>query len=287
MRAWPCLHFKKQNQPIAPITKTKDMNAHWLVPQWPVPAHVHAVFTTRAGGLSAAPYDSLNLGDHVGDQPADVSANRTILQQAIQAKPVFLQQVHGTQIEWISPDTPQGTPADGCITDKRGMACTIMVADCLPVLLTNEQGTVVAAVHAGWRGLAGEGGQGVLEEIIEVFSALDAVDTTKIAIKIIAWLGPCIGPDVFEVGPEVRDAFVAWDPMAEALFKPSHRATGLGKWLADLQGLARLRLAAMGVTQIYGNDGSEPWCTVSNPSQFFSYRRDGVSGRMAACIWLD
>jgi YfiH family protein len=158
-----------------------------------------------------------------------------------------------------------------------------MVADCLPVLLTNQQGSRVAAVHAGWRGLVGQGGQGVLETIFEYFMASALVDTAHDATEIIAWLGPCIGPKAFEVGDEVRDAFAAHDRAALALFKPQPA----GKWLADLQGLARLRLAALGVTQIYGNDGSRSWCTVSQPSRFFSYRRDGVSGRMAACIWLD
>ena len=263
------------------------MDPDWLVPQWPAPAHVHAVCTTRASGVSAAPFDSLNLGDHVGDRPLDVAANRAILQQAINARPVFLSQVHGTHVEWLSDNTVHGTPADGCITDQPGVACTIMVADCLPVLLTNEQGSLVAAAHAGWRGLAGEGGRGVLEAVIEHFSARAPVNKAQVATKIIAWLGPCIGPQSFEVGDEVRDAFVAHDPAALAMFTPKAGDSSGGKWLADLQGLARMRLAAQGVTQIYGNDGMQPWCTVSNPSRFFSYRRDRVSGRMAACIWLD
>jgi YfiH family protein len=259
------------------------VNADWLVPQWPAPAHVHAVCTTRAGGTSVAPYDSLNLGDHVGDRPLDVAANRAILQQAMGAQPVFLSQVHGAQVVWLSDKTVHGTQADGCITDQPRVACTIMVADCLPLLLTNQQGSRVAAVHAGWRGLAGQGGQGILEAVLERFRAPAPVDSVQDASKIIAWLGPCIGPEAFEVGDEVRDAFVVHDRAALALFKPQ----ASGKWLADLQGLARLRLAALGVTQIYGNDGSRSWCTVSQPLRFFSHRRDRVSGRMAACIWLD
>ncbi|WP_114970489.1 peptidoglycan editing factor PgeF [Rhodoferax ferrireducens] len=261
----------------------RTVNPDWLVPQWPAPGHVHAVCTTRAGGTSSAPYNSLNLGDHVGDRSQDVAANRAILQQVIEAQPVFLSQVHGTHVEWLSDQTAHGTQADGCITDQPGLACTIMVADCLPVLFTNAPGSLVAAAHAGWRSLAGEQGDGILERIFERFSALAPVDSAQEAIKIIAWLGPCIGPDKFEVGDEVRDAFAAHDPAALAMFRPQ----GAGKWLANLAGLARLRLAALGVTQIYGNDGSSPWCTVSNSSRFFSYRRDGVSGRMAACIWRD
>lgn len=263
------------------------MNPDWLIPKWPAPGHVHAVCTTRAGGVSVAPFDSLNLGDHVGDRPVDVAANRAILQQAIDAQPVFLSQEHGAHVEWLSDKTAQGAPADGCITEQPRLACTIMVADCLPVLLTNAQGSLVAAAHAGWRGLAGQRQQGILDAVLACFSAPALMDKEQDASKIIAWLGPCIGPDAFEVGADVRDAFVAQDRAALPMFTPQTGDRAHGKWLADLQGLARLRLAALGVTQIYGNDGSRPWCTVSQPSRFFSYRRDRVSGRMAACIWLD
>ena len=259
------------------------MNPDWLLPQWPAPAHVHAVCTTRAGGTSVAPYDSLNLGEHVGDDPVAVGANRAILQRAIAAQPVFLSQVHGAQSVWLSGTTVHGTAADGCVTDQSRVACTIMVADCLPVLLTNEHGSRVAAAHAGWRGLAGQGGRGIVETVVERLAALGGDAGGGPPSRIMAWLGPCIGPDAFEVGDEVRDAFVAHERAALPMF----RAKSEGKWLADLQGLARLRLAALGVTQIYGNDGSSAWCTVSNPSRFFSHRRDGVSGRMATCIWLD
>ena len=256
-------------------------NPDWLVPQWPAPANVHAVCSTRAGGCSAAPYDALNLGDHVGDVPSDVAANRVVFQQAIGAQPVFLSQVHGTHVERLSANTAHGAQADACITDQAYLACTIMVADCLPVLLTNEQGSLIAAAHAGWRSLAGQGGLGILEQVLEEFSALEPVDSAQAATKIIAWLGPCIGPQAFEVGDDVRDAFVVQDRAAQAMFSSQTP----GKWLANLQGLARLRLAAAGVTRIYGNDGSRNWCTVSQPSRFFSYRRDRVSGRMSACIW--
>lgn len=259
------------------------LNPDWLQPQWPAPANVHAVCTTRAGGHSVAPYDTLNLGDHVGDAPSAVAANRAVLQQAMGARPVFLSQVHGTHVEWLSDKTTNGTQADGCITAQAQLVCTIMVADCLPVLLTNAQGSLVAAVHAGWRSLAGSRGQGVLENVIACFRAQAPVSIDKYATNIIAWLGPCIGPQAFEVGDDVREAFLSQDPAAQTLFT----ARPNGKWLADLPGLARLRLAASGVTQIYGNDGSRDWCTVSQPSRFFSYRRDRVSGRLAACIWRD
>lgn len=259
------------------------MNPEWLLPQWPVPARVRAVCTTRAGGKSVAPYDSLNLGEHVGDSPREVAANRDILARAIGARPVFLSQPHGVHVASLSDETVHGTQADGCVTDQAGIACSIMVADCLPVLLTHQDGGVVAAAHAGWRGLAGPGGPGILESVVASVCALRGVDGARQALGIVAWLGPCIGPRAFEVGDEVRDAFLAHDPEAKAMF----RRQSSGKWLANLPGLARLRLAALGVQQIYGNDGGDSWCTVSNPLRFFSHRRDRISGRMAACIWLD
>ena len=259
------------------------MNPDWLVPQWPVPAQVRAVCTTRAGGCSQAPYDSMNLGDHVGDCPQDVAANRHLLQQAIGVPPVFLSQVHGTHAVWLSDQTAHGTTADACITDQTRVACTIMVADCLPVLFTNVQGTRVAAAHAGWRSLAGEGGAGILEAVFASFKAVVQDGIEFDATEIITWLGPCIGPQAFEVGAEVRHAFVGHDPASGVMFTPG----ASGKWLADLQGLARLRLQALGMTRIYGNDGSRAWCTVSQPSRFFSHRRDRISGRMAACIWME
>ena len=271
------------------------LHPDWLVPDWPAPAGVKAVFTTRAGGVSAVPFDTMNLGSHVGDLPASVNANRHLLKMATGTdRAVFLNQVHGVRVELLDPATPNGQPADACITVHRKLACTVMVADCLPVLLTSLDGTRVAAAHAGWRGLAGGGdaaGQGVVESIYESFSGFNQYRRAQAAIKIIAWLGPCIGPTAFEVGEEVKAAFVAPQPEAAACFV----AIGPGKYLADLPGLARLRLQALGVTQVYGNDGSAPWCTVGNPSRFFSHRRDAgipgngfaTTGRMAACIWLD
>jgi polyphenol oxidase len=257
------------------------LNPDWLIPDWPAPAHVRAVFTTRAGGVSRPPFDSLNLGDHVGDDLADVAINRRRLQSAIGVKPVFLQQVHGTQVAYVTPQTADGTVADACLTAQAGIACTIMVADCLPVLLTDLEGRAVAAAHAGWRGLAG----GVLTQTYAQFMALAGINTAQSAINIIAWLGPCIGPTAFEVGDEVRLAFEAMSPTAAHMFTP----LGSGKWLANLPSLARLQLHQLGITHIYGNDGSLDWCTVSQPSRFFSHRRDaavlGGSGRLAACIW--
>jgi YfiH family protein len=209
---------------------------------------------------------------------------------------VFLQQVHGTQVVDLHPGLADGAVADACVSTTPGLACTIMVADCLPLLLTNRQGTVVAAAHAGWRGLAGEGGQGVIETVFKTFSAQTLSHQAQAATQSIAsgvagqtlaWLGPCIGPQAFEVGPEVRDAFCAHDAAAAQHF--SEHAPG--KFLANLAALARQRLQALGIAQVYGNDGSPGWCTVSQPSRFFSHRRDsralGGSGRMATCIWLD
>ncbi len=260
--------------------------ADWLVPDWPAPANVKALCTTRSGGQSRAPYDLLNLGPHVGDNLADVQANRAVLQRALGVRPVFLEQVHGTHVQLINATTPDGAQADACLSTQTGVACTIMVADCLPILLCDTGGRWVAAAHAGWRGLAGQGGVGVVESTLaEVYAsnrALATVDIAQTAPEIIAWLGPCIGPTAFEVGGEVRDAFVDGAPDALDCFVPA----GAGKWWANLSALARQRLQAAGVKAVYGNDGSTPWCTVSNPSRFFSHRRDRVSGRFAACILL-
>jgi len=258
------------------------MHPDWLTPQWPAPRHVGAKCTSRAGGRSVGPFESLNLGDHVGDNPFAVGANRALLHEAIAARPVFLSQVHSIGVVELSRGTAHGTEADACITTERGVACTIMVADCLPVLFTDEQGRFAAAAHAGWRGLAGQAGIGVLESVSHHFLTPALGRRAQVAARTLAWLGPCIGPDAFEVGPEVKAAFEVHDPMAVACFKP---AAG-GKWLADLPALARQRLRALGVTQIFGNDSSPSWCTVRNPLRFFSHRRDRVSGRMAACVWL-
>jgi YfiH family protein len=242
-----------------------------LLPDWPAPARVRALMSLRDGGVSAAPYDSLNLGDHVGDDAAAVQRNRALLAGQLGAAPVFMQQVHGTAVERLP--SPHAVPvADACMSLQPGLACTIMVADCLPVLFCDTEGRAVAAAHAGWRGLAA----GVLE------STLAALRRAVPQAQWLAWLGPCIGPSAFEVGDEVRAAFVAQSAAATDCF----RAHTAGKWWADLPALARLRLAASDLQGIHGNDSSAPWCTVSDASRFFSHRRDRVSGRMAACIWL-
>jgi YfiH family protein len=240
---------------------------------WPALAGVRAFCSERAGGVSTAPYDTLNLGDHVGDDEAAVQENRRRYAATLQARPVFLKQVHGQGVVRLAAGTPDLAEADACWTTERGVACTMMVADCLPVLLADRRGTIVGAAHCGWRGLAG----GVLEALwAQMAPAAGA------AQDMLAWLGPCIGPEAFEVGAEVRDAFIAHDASGAALFKPH----GDGKFLADLPALARRRLAALGIAAIHGNDGSNAWCTVANPSRFFSHRRDRVSGRFAASVWL-
>lgn len=261
----------------------------WLVPDWPVPPGIRAVFTTRAGGVSAAPFDSFNLGDHVRDDPASVAANRERLRQATGARPVFLRQVHGLAVAPLDGATPDGTEADACVSGQAGQACTVMVADCLPVLWCRADGICVGASHAGWRGLAGEGGRGILEATFDAMvHDLPVRDRPAAARDLRVWLGPCIGPRAFEVGTEVREVFVAHQPAAQACFQAM---AAPGKYLADLPALARLRLQALGIAQVHGNDGSDGWCTVTQSSRFFSHRRDaarlGSTGRMAACIWRD
>lgn len=260
--------------------------ADWIVPDWPAPPSVRAVFTTRSGGVSVPPFDSFNLGDHVRDDPAAVASNRAQLAQAIGQRPVFLQQVHGTAVMPLDTHTTDGTAADACLSTSPGVACTIMVADCLPVLFAHTSGVVVAAAHAGWRGLA----NGVLENtFFAVVAAVQriqpAATPASVAQNTLAWLGPCIGPAAFEVGPEVCEAFVTRQPAAQQAFEARS-----GKFLAHLPLLARWRLGALGIAHVSGNDGTAPWCTVSQPSRFFSHRRDaarlGSTGRMAACIWL-
>ena len=257
--------------------------ADWLVPDWPAPECVRALCTTRCGGFSTLPYDSLNLGSHVGDDGDTVARNRAVLQAATGVRSVFLNQVHGTQMLTLVPGAPDNLSADGAFTSEFGLACTVMVADCLPILMCNGDGSMVAAVHAGWRGLAGVGGIGILEQAYQRFWPLAHVGYAQPATEMIAWLGPCIGPDTFEVGAEVVTAFSQTHPDALQYFKVRPG----GKWLANLPALARQRLNALGITQVFGNGGSPQWCTVSNPSRFFSHRRDGVSGRQAACIWLE
>lgn len=270
-----------------------QLHPDWLVPEWPAPAHVRSVFTTRAGGVSRPPYDSLNLGQPSGDNPDAVAANRRLLEQALGIAPVYLRQIHGIDTVELTADAfnvGQSVVADTWVTATRKRCCAVRVADCLPVLFTDTLGSAVAAAHAGWRGLA----KGVIESNFRRFEKLlqeraAPGGSGPVAPNTLAWLGPCIGPGAFEVGPEVRAAFVEQDPAAEQYF--TSKADAPGKWFADLAALARQRLHAMGITRIYGNDGSPSWCTVGNPSLFFSHRRDAVrlggSGRMAACIWID
>ena len=265
-----------------------QLHSDWLVPDWPAPAHVQAVCTTRHGGVSLPPFDSLNLGRPSGDDAQAVDINRARLAGALGRDVNYLSQVHGIRSVQLGSPVPAGSvEADACTSVVPGVVCAMRVADCLPVLLTDTAGRAVSAVHAGWRGLA----NGVLESNFRQFAGLlvgatAPVDHDAVSQQTLAWLGPCIGPTAFEVGPEVRAAFVQHDAQAAACFTPLHG----NKWLGDLAGLARLRLRAMGVTRIYGNDSDTRWCTFNNPLRFFSHRRDnltlGGSGRMAACIWL-
>ena len=242
----------------------------WLTPGWPVPPNVRAVCTTRDGGVSGGAYESLTLGAHVGDEPQLVARNRAIVERAIEARPVYLKQVHGTAgVVALDGNTEDGMEAAGCWTSVRGVACTIMVADCLPVLFATEDGSRVGAAHAGWRGLSG----GIVEATVRAMEVATS--------SLVAWLGPAIGPEAFEVGPEVKATFEAHASAAANHFKPYRE----GKWLADLPALTRMRLHALGITRIHGNDGSREWCTVANPSRFFSHRRDRFSGRFAAAVW--
>ncbi len=235
-----------------------------ILPDWPAPSNVRAVSTTRRGGVSAPPWNSLNMGHHVGDDPAAVAENRRLLQRAagLPGPVAWLEQVHGTRI--ALPGTEQAC-ADGRFSDRPGEVCAVLTADCLPVLLCNRSGSAVAAVHAGWRGLLG----GVIEAALDCFPGeLSAI---------MAWLGPAIGPSAFEVGAEVVEGFVAEDRRAAECFRP----VAENKWLADLYGLARLRLARAGLISVYGGG----FCTFTEKDRFFSYRREDQTGRMATLIW--
>ena len=245
-----------------------------IQPDWPAPAKVRSAQTTRSGGVSTMPYHSLNLGAHVGDNLADVRRNRALLARQLQlAKaPVWLEQVHGTGVVTLPlPTDVSATPiADAVMSRTNGEVCAIMTADCLPVLFCDQAGTVVAAAHAGWRGLA----NGVLEATLKAMNVEPA--------NVMAWLGPAIGPSAFEVGGEVRAAFMAHLPQAAAAFT-ANGDSAHDKWLADIYQLARLRLTAAGVTQCYGGD----YCTYTDSAGFFSYRREQKTGRQASLIWLE
>lgn len=246
-----------------------------LTPDWPAPPGVGTWMSTRAGGVSAAPWQGLNLGIAVGDEPAAVAENRRRFAEAIGATPVWLRQVHGRTVARLTvADAGRAPPieADAAITTERGIACTVQVADCLPVLFCAPEGRAVGAAHAGWRGLAG----GVLDATVAALCEATGCPPADLQ----AWLGPCIGPRQFEVGQEVVLAF-GGSPAGDGRFTPRPRPDGAMRWLADLPVLARDRLRQCGVTATTGG----AWCTVEDPSRFFSYRRDGVTGRLAAAVW--
>ena len=241
-------------------------DADLIYPDWPAPANVKALQTTRQGGTSFAPYDSLNLGERVADNPMHVATNRQALNRFVPTEPVWLKQVHGIQV--IDAAEASRLPqADAAYARVPNAVCTIQTADCLPVLLCDEAGSVVGAAHAGWRGLLG----GVIEATV---TAMQAPPN-----RLMAWLGPAIGPQAFEVGSEVRDAFIAHNAQAMQAFIAKPNA----KWLADIYLLAKQRLHKLGIEQVYGGD----FCTYTDQARFFSYRRDGVTGRMASMIWLE
>jgi YfiH family protein len=243
-----------------------------LRPEWCVDSRVGALMSTRRGGVSVAPHDSLNLGGAAGDDAPAVAENRRRFAAELGAPVRYLRQVHGaTVLRLAAGDEGDLPPADAAITTDTGVACTVLVADCLPVLLAAPQARGVGAAHAGWRGLAG----GVLEATVQALC--EAAHCAPGELK--AWLGPSIGPRRFEVDADVLDAFGA---AAAARFVPRARADGSRRWLADLPGLARDRLHGTGVRQVSGG----AWCTVEDASRFFSFRRDGVTGRMAAAVWI-
>ncbi len=235
-----------------------------LIPEWPAPLQVKAFQTTRLGGVSIAPFAQCNLGCHVGDNPQHVQQNRSLLD--LPGEPLWLNQVHGKRV--VSADQAILLPAaDACIARKRQAICAIMTADCLPVLLCDRQASVVAAAHAGWKGLAA----GVIEATV---AAMEVAPQ-----NLLAWLGPAISQEFFEVGDEVRSAFLGPQPQAASAFVSGNT----GKWFADIYALARLRLNLLGIQQIYGGE----YCTYREREKFFSYRREGVTGRMGTFIWLE
>ena len=237
----------------------------FLFPDWPAPGNVRAVVSLRTGGVSGGPFASMNLGDHVGDEATAVAGNRARLRAALglPAEPLWLQQVHGAGVARF--DDRQRPRADASVAIEPRQVCAVLVADCLPVLLADREGSCVGIAHAGWRGLA----CGVVEQVVRSLPVDPA--------RLVAWLGPAIGPESFEVGPEVRATFLAADAAAAGDFRPG---TG-DRWLADIYALARRRLAGAGVRDDHGGG----LCTVADPGRFFSYRRDGTTGRMAALVW--
>ena len=237
---------------------------------------VRAGYSLRGGGVSETPFDSFNLGDHVGDKPQAVTSNRHQLSQILQRKPTFLHQVHGWQVHKLP--CPDATEADAVWCDDRHHACCIMSADCVAVLISDSRARMVAAAHAGWRGLCGSDGVGVIETL------LARLQQQLPDAHWLAWLGPAIGPERYEVGDTVRQAFCRAQPGAMAHFRPTEQRPD--HWHCDLAALVRDRLRHLGVRHISGNDSSMVWCTYSRSQQFFSYRRQGVCGRMAAVVYL-
>jgi YfiH family protein len=244
----------------------------FLPVDWPAPANVRAVCTLRDGGVSTGPYGSLNLAGHVGDDAQAVATNRARLKShlSLPHEPLWLSQVHGTRVidadRMVSSDVSATPEADAAITRSHGRVLAVMVADCMPILLCRRDGSGVAVAHAGWRGLAA----GIVEAAVGGLA--DDAD------QVIAWLGPAIGPDHFEVGSEVRDAFCAGNPRSAVAFTPNAR----GRWQCDLHRLAVQRLEGSGVRCI----GGQRRCTYRESESFFSYRRDGRTGRFAALLWM-
>lgn len=247
---------------------TDVVGKNWIRPDWPAPATVRAMTTTRSGGVSAGTYASFNLATHVGDDAQAVAENRRRLREVagLPAEPKWLDQVHGRRVGLLDSESPAGVEADAAVTREPGVVCAVLTADCLPLLMCDRAGNCVASAHAGWRGLVG----GVVESTVEAMGVAPR--------DIMVWLGPAIGSDAFEVGDEVRDAFLSADPLATDAFRPSPA----GRWLADLYVLARRRFEVLGVAAVYGGGR----CTVRESDSFYSYRRDGVTGRMASLIWL-
>lgn len=249
----------------------------FIIPDWPAPAHVHSVQTTRQGGVSTGPFASLNLGNHVQDDPLHVAHNRQLLSQFVPSEPVWLNQVHGIEVvdaADVDCEAVNCIPsADASFTTRHNTVCVTMTADCLTILLCDIAGTVVASIHGGWRSLCG----GVIEGTITKILTSSNVK----AGHLMAWLGPAIGPTAFEVGSEVRAQFVAKDAQAESAFQ----SQGNGKWLGNIYSIATQRLNKLGVSQVFGGQ-HENFCTFSDSTRFFSFRRDNVTGRMATMIWL-
>lgn len=245
----------------------------FISPDWPAPANVKALQTTRNGGVSRAPYASLNLGTHVGDDALAVAKNRQLLSSYLPNEPVWLNQVHGIEVIDAAKSTCLQN-ADASFSTQANVVCVTMTADCLPLLLCDKAGTVVAAVHAGWRGLC----DGTIEAAVN-----------KMLVRpsdVLAWLGPAIGPNAFEVGDDVRQQFTAQDSKAALAFKPHAEHQLNGKWLCNMYVIAQQRLNKLGVTQIYGAGINENFCTYTDEARFFSFRRNNVTGRMASMIWL-